>query len=117
MVWKAIECIQPRIVIIETHVEFGSNNVIVPYDPDYCHPGKHPHYFGASPTAMINLGRAKGYRLVGTNLYGFNFIYVRDGDGEQQVPEISLKEALAHPRNAERARLFEEIRTWKYEKG
>ena len=116
-VWKAIECVQPRIVIIETHIEFGHNNIVVPYDPDYCYPGKHPQYHGASPLAMINLGKTKGYRLVGTNNYGFNFIFVRQGEGDKLVPEISLDQALAHPRNLERARLFEEIKDWKYEKG
>ena len=116
-VWKAIECIQPRIVIIETHIEFGRNNIVVPYDADYCYPGKHPQYHGASPMAMINLGKAKGYRLAGTNSYGFNFIFVRQGEGDKQVPEINLDQALAHPRNLKRSRLFEKIKDWKYEKG
>ena len=43
-VWKAIDCISPQVVIIETHNEFGMHDVIVPYDPNYFYPGKHPDY-------------------------------------------------------------------------
>jgi hypothetical protein len=31
-----------RVVIIEIHIEFGINPIVVPYDKDYCYPGKHP---------------------------------------------------------------------------
>jgi len=43
------------------------NPIVVPYDKDYSYPGKHPHYHGASPVAMENLARKKGYRSVGAN--------------------------------------------------
>ena len=54
-VWDAIEVIEPRVVIIETHNEFGMNNIVVPYDAEYFYPGKHPVYHGASPVAMTKL--------------------------------------------------------------
>ncbi len=99
---------------VETHVEFGQRNIVVPYDPNYRYPGRHPQYHGASPGAMVELGRQKGYRLVATNRYGFNFIFVADGERADLLPEIGLDEALAHPRNREREKLFEEIKDWDY---
>jgi hypothetical protein len=66
-IWEAITATSPKVVIIETHVEFGFNNIVVPYDKDHVYPGLHPDYFGASPVAMERLARRKGYRLVGAN--------------------------------------------------
>lgn len=116
-IWDALSIIQPRVVIIETHVEFGLNNIVVPYDKDYSYPGKHPDYHGASPVAMAKLAKRKGYRLVGSNLYGFNTIYVKQGVGEDILPEVSVESVLSHPRNKERYKLFEPIKDWEYIEG
>ena len=59
-VWEAIECTVPKVVIIETHIEFGTRSIVAPYDKDYVYPGKHPDYHGASPTAMAKLANKKG---------------------------------------------------------
>lgn len=113
-IWDAIHCITPKVVMIETHVEFGLRSIVVPYDADYVPPGKHPHYHGASPPAMAKLADRKGYRLVGANQYGFNTIYVRRGLGEAALPEVSVESVLEHPRNRERQRLFEAIKDFDY---
>jgi hypothetical protein len=113
-VWDALECIQPRVVIIETHIEFGYHNIVVPYDPGYRYPGRHPDYHGASPVAMVSLAHSKGYRLVGANRFGFNTIYVRNGEGDDLIPEASVEMILRHPRNPERFKLFEPIKDWAY---
>ena len=116
-IWDAISVTVPKVVIIETHIEFGLNNIVVPYDKDYVYPpASHPEYHGASPIAMERLARRKGYRLVGANRYGFNTIYVRDGLAPM-LPSVSVKSILSHPRNKERATLFEPIKDWKYEQG
>jgi hypothetical protein len=116
-IWNSLEIIQPRIVMIETHVEFGTNNIVVPYDPDYVYPGKHPDYHGASPVAMANLARRKGYRLVGANGYGFNTIYIREDEGIGLIPTLTVDQILGHPRNKERYKLFEPIKDWEYKQG
>jgi hypothetical protein len=113
-VWDAIECITPRVVIIETHVEFGMHSIVVPYDREYVYPGKHPQYHGASPVAMAKLAKKKGYRLIGANNYGFNTIYVRHGIAEKVFPEVSVESVLRHPRNAKRYELFDVIKDWPY---
>ena len=116
-IWDALTVISPRVVIIETHVEFGLNNIVVPYDKDYMYPGKHPVYHGASPVAMAKLAQSKGYRLVGANNYGFNTIYVKNGHEDNLIPEVSVEEILKHPRNQESYKLFEEIKDWEYVRG
>ncbi len=116
-IWDALECIRPRVVCIETHVEFGHHPIIVPYDENYVYPGMHPDYHGASPSAMVNLARRKGYRLVGANLYGFNTIYVRNDLASDLIPEVTVEHILRHPRNAERFKLFEAIKDMPYLEG
>lgn len=116
-IWDALECIRPRVVCIETQCEFGFHNIVVPYDENYRYPGVHPDYFGASPAAMANLARRKGYRLVGANLYGFNTIYVRNDLAPDLIPEVSVEHILRHPRNTERFKLFEAVKDMPYVEG
>ncbi len=113
-IWDALNVIEPRVVIVETHIEFGMRSIVVPYDKDYSYPGKHPDYHGASPVAMAKLAGKKGYRLVGANSYGFNTIYIKKGIAEDILPEVSVESILCHPRNREREQLFEPIKNWEY---
>ena len=113
-VWDALERVVPKIVIIETHIEFGMRSIVVPYDRNYVYPGRHPFYHGASAVAMAKLAAKKGYRLVGANEYGFNTIYVRRGLAEDLLPEVPVESILQHPRNIERSLHFDEIKDWEY---
>ncbi len=114
-IWDALTCVDPRVVIIETIVEFGLNSIVVPYDAGYHYPPKkHPHYFGASPVAMKKLAEKKGYRLVGCMNYGFNTIYIHNDICEDLIPAIPVEQVLKHPRNVERMKLFDEIKDWEY---
>lgn len=114
-VWDALEQVSPQVVIIETHNEFGMHNIVVPYDKDYSYPGKHPIYHGASPVAMTKLANKKGYRLVGANELGFNFIFVKNGLADELIPEVSVESCLQHPSVKEDYRKFEAIKDWDYE--
>ena len=96
-IWDAITVVNPRIVIIETFIDYGKRNIVVPYNPEYSFPGKHPQYHGASPVAMVKLGKKKGYRLIGANQLGFNFIFVRNDLGVDSLPEVDIEEVLSHP--------------------
>jgi hypothetical protein len=116
-VWDAISVVDPQVVIIETHNEFGLNNIVVPYDPEYFFPGKHPVYHGASPVAMNKLAQRKGYRLVGANELGFNFIFVRNDLLKKELPEVSVESVLTHPSVQEGYKMFEEIKDWEYLEG
>ena len=115
-IWDAIECINPRIVLMETHVEFGMNSIVVPYDEEYVWSKEnHPHYLGASPVAMTKLASRLGYRLVGANRFGFNVFYLRKDLGKDIVPEIEASELFKHERNKERTAIFEDMKDFKFE--
>lgn len=116
-VWDAITLADPQVVIIETHSEFGLENIVVPYDPNYFYPGKHPVYHGASPIAMTNLAKKKGYRLVGANDLGFNFIFVKNGLADDQIPEVTVESVLNHRSAKEDYKKFAPIKDWEYMKG
>lgn len=113
-VWQAIEVIRPKVVMVETHIEFGLRSIVVPYDPDYVYPGVHPHYLGASAVAMNKLANKKGYRLVGANDYGFNAIFIRNGLVEEILPEIPVEDILKHPGMKDWSSVFDDIKDWDY---
>jgi len=76
-VWKAIDVVQPRVVVIEYNATLRPPlSLVVPYDPIQTWDGS--NYFGASLEALVRLGRTKGYRLVGCNFAGANAFFVRE---------------------------------------
>ncbi|MGI6856913.1 glycosyltransferase [Mesorhizobium sp. 1B3] len=79
--WRAVQVISPRIVVIEYNGIFGPRNAVtVPYASDFDRRRKHYSwlYAGASMQALVRLAEQKGYRLVGTNVGGNNAFFVRD---------------------------------------
>jgi len=97
-IWKAIDCIQPRVVILEFQKAW-EESVSMRYTPDYVWPGfRDPKSLsGASLPAFVNLGRKKGYRLVASHRC-LNAVFVQEGVGEQFFPEISAEQVLRDPR-------------------
>lgn len=80
-VWKAIDCISPRIIICEYNSHFGSENkVSVPYDKSFIRNQKHYSniYYGASISAFEYLATKKGYSLITSNSSGNNVFFVRN---------------------------------------
>jgi hypothetical protein len=79
-VWRAITAIQPRVVVIEYNAAFGpGRSLSVQYDPAFDRFKYHPSgiYHGASLSAMANVGREKGYVLVGCESHGVNAFFVQ----------------------------------------
>ena len=76
-VWKAIEVVKPRLVVIEYNATLRPPmSLVVPYSaPER---GNKTNYFGASLEALVRLGREKGYSIVGCNFSGSNAFFVRD---------------------------------------
>ena len=94
-IWKAIDCISPRIVICEYNSHFGDTyKVSIPYDNNFVREKKHHSniYYGASISALDFLAKKKGYSLVGSNLAGNNVFFVRD-DLMTDIKKITPKEA------------------------
>ncbi len=103
-IWKAIEVIMPRVVVVEYQDIIGPDkSLTVPYADDfnsheYPMSNGTPNFCGASLPAFVKLAREKGYRLVGCNRYGYNAFFIRNPIGEDLIPEISIVECFKHPK-------------------
>jgi len=79
--WKAIDSIQPRIVIAEYNSVFGAEHAVtIPYDPQFRRYAAHHSglYAGASLKALWVLAQQKGYAFIGSNSAGNNAYFVRE---------------------------------------
>jgi hypothetical protein len=75
-IWQAITGIRPRVVVIEYNATFRPPHKIVQtYNPEHRWNGT--NYFGASLKALEDLGREKGYALVGCNYSGVDAFFIR----------------------------------------
>jgi hypothetical protein len=74
--WKSVVSVRPRIVIIEYNPTLPNDaRVTLPLGAT---PALREYYFGASLSALIALGREKGYAFVYCDLSGTNAFFVRD---------------------------------------
>ena len=109
-IWEALTSVSPRIVVVETHPEFGMRPIVVPYDAHLgAQAGATPEYLGASPAAMTKLANRLGYRLAGANRFGFNLFFVREELAPAGLAPVALAALLQHDRVRERERLFDAI--------
>lgn len=74
--WERIEVISPCVVIIEYNAKFPPP-IRWSIDYDEKHVWNSTDYMGASLAALADLGKKKGYQLVGCNLNGTNAFFVR----------------------------------------
>jgi hypothetical protein len=96
-IWQALTCVQPAIVVIETHTEYRLHDVLAPYEDDFdWRHAAEDAPIGASPVAMTRLAAELGYRLVGGNRFGFNAFYVRDELARDVVPTVGVDQLLVH---------------------
>lgn len=121
-VWKAIDCISPRVVVLEYNNALGPDlSVTIPYNasfvtdtnsrPKLLFHGRRvvntfvgkkiadriDNYYGASLAAFVKLAKQKGYRLVGCERLGYNAFFVRSDIGEEILPEVTPAECFYHP--------------------
>lgn len=96
-IWKAIDIINPVVVIIECKVEFGDKELITPYSKatnNY----KNSAYLGASIPSFCKLAKQKGYTLVSANRPGYNLIFLQNTYLESSgITELNSKDLLALP--------------------
>jgi hypothetical protein len=92
-IMEAIDAIKPRVIICETHNVIPSNLALtLPYKYDFNRmEGPHPEFMGVSLVGMKKLLSKKGYRLVGSNRYGFNAIFMIKEIGQEFFPEVSVE--------------------------
>jgi hypothetical protein len=115
-VWKALNVVDPRVVVLEFNPALGPDvSWAVPYDPKFVleHrdevPGRGWH-FGASLRAYTRLAAEKGYRLVGVQRFGFNAFFVKRGLAERELPEVRIEDCAAHPAARHGIEIFREVR-------
>lgn len=98
-VWKAIDAVKPRVVVIEYNAGLHPPlSVTVPYQPN--RGGDGTNFFGASLEALVKLGSTKGYRIVGCNISGSNAFFVRDDlCGDHFVNPATSEEHYEPPRH------------------
>lgn len=104
--WKGLNCVSARIAVIEYNAAFGPElSVSVPYNSHFDRYREHPSglYHGASLTALVTLGREKGYSLVGCDSNGVNAFFVRSDCLTKDVNVLSPQEAFRpHKKRLER---------------
>ena len=91
-IWRAIEVINPVIVVIEYNYRFGSQAAVtIPYQEDFdrANNGAGKSYFGASLPALCWLAKRKGYDFVGCNSNGVNAFFVRRDKRPEEIRELS----------------------------
>src|SRR5450755_419181 len=91
---KAIECIQPRVIVLEHNSPWGAARAVtVPYQRDFVAQfvDGAPEYCGASLPAFVKLLRGRGYRLVGLETFGINAFFLRNDVGPDILPERTVE--------------------------
>jgi len=90
-IWKAINVVKPRVVVIEYNSAFGNKSITIKYDSNFRRSIKHKTslYFGASLSALTKLAKEKGYILVGRCSEGVNAFFVRKDVVKRKFKEIS----------------------------
>lgn len=96
-VWRAIEQINPRVVVIEYNAAFGSEkSLTIPYDPDfYWNSKSFPEvlYTGASLGLLDKLASEKGYSLICCDSCGVNAFFVKTSEIKGRFNTQSVQEA------------------------
>lgn len=115
-VWRAIDAVRPRVVVIEYNSVFGNDRAVtIPYDPAFSRGAAHVSklYYGASLPALAHLGREKGYALAGCDSQGVNAFFVRN-ELADRIDTLSPEEAFVPQwtrlREAPLAEHYEKIR-------
>lgn len=99
-VWDAIQCVDPRIVVVEYHAAWGPDEAkTVPNTKGFAYSDDKPGFCGASLAAFNSLAERKGYRLAGCNRNRLNAFFVRNGVAEDLIPRVSVASCLAYYRN------------------
>lgn len=98
-IWKAIDIVSPRVVVIEYNASLRPPlSLVVPYRPAGQWDGS--NFCGASLEALVRLGATKNYRIVGCSITGVNAFFVRaDLCGDRFLEPATAQEHYEPPRH------------------
>ena len=100
-VWNAIEIINPRVCVFETHnIVPNGLALTIPYQSDFdytAQPESQWDFRSVSLGAMIKLSSKKGYRLIGAHRHGFNAFFLRNDIAPDLFPEVSIEQVHDNP--------------------
>ncbi|HUB94790.1 MAG TPA: hypothetical protein VL993_02675 [Stellaceae bacterium] len=95
-VLEAIEAINPRLIVCETHnVIPPDKSLTIEYQPDFDYrrgDGAAQDYRSASLLAMQRLCKRRGYRMIGGHRHGFNVFFLRSDEGVGLFPEVDIND-------------------------
>lgn len=92
-IWKAIDVIKPKIVVVEVQIEKGNIVFIPKYENNFeLFEDNQPK--GASPLSMVKLAETKGYQLVAANNEGYNLFFVRN-ECMSSLKKLNLEDVLS----------------------
>ena len=95
-VWRAVNVVKPRVVVIEYNSKFPPNcEWVQAYNRH--HIWDYSDWQGASLKSLELLGRELGYQLVATNFTGTNAFFVREDLTRDLFPKPATAENLYNP--------------------
>ena len=91
-IWENIDCLQPRVLIIEYNGFFPRNmKWSAEYEPDKSWDGS--INMGASLEYIITISKAKGYELIGCDITGTNAFFVSSNEDLKHFKDSALSSA------------------------
>lgn len=95
--WKNLEIINPRVVVIEYNSILGPDkSITVPYKSSFDRFKIHNYYNGASLKAVIKLAKQKGYKFIGVNQYQYNAFFIKKN--LSKLPSVEINSCFTHPK-------------------
>jgi len=91
-VFKALNAINPRVIVAEYNASLGLRPITMKYNPDFHY--QSDLYFGASLTALTKLANVKGYILIGCDSNGHDAFFVRKDAAQGKFAELSPEKAF-----------------------
>jgi hypothetical protein len=93
-IWKALEVVEPVIMIVEYNSVFGYDRAItIPYKSDFDRTSAHYSnlYFGSSILSLCDLADERGYAFVGCNSAGNNAYFVKN-ESLKDIKPLTVEE-------------------------
>jgi hypothetical protein len=96
---NAIHCVQPRVIVVEYHSGWLADEpMTIPDIKGFRCTTEKPAFCSGSLAAFNKLLKGRGYRLVGCNRNRLNAFFVKNGLGDDVLPEVSVESCLDHPK-------------------